>query len=141
MTKRPEGGEQARFLCEKVCGDGPADDPGLDVPAQRIQIRVLGVLHGNDHRRYRYGGSAAVGYRHLCLAVHAGAGERFLVQQPADAMRQHHGQRQVFRRFVRGIACHDALIARARLRARHRLRDVGGLCVDADGHVELAVVA
>ena len=56
-------------------------------------------------------------------------------------MRQHHGQRQVFRRFVRGVACHDALIARARLRARHRLRDVRGLCVDADGRVELAVVA
>ena len=78
--------------------------------------------------------------RDLCLAVGAdavdGVGHAGQCQQAGQAMRQHHRQRHKLRRFLAGVADHNALIARAECvrvgvvqRYIDRARDVGTLRV------------
>ena len=101
-------------------------------------VNLHTVLQRNDHSGHRNGHIVLIGDSNLSLTVRTQP--RILrlqfVQPFADAMRQYHGQGQVFFRFVGGIAHHNTLIARAddcaRLRFPYGVGDVGGLVVKTD---------
>ena len=76
-----------------------------------VDFRVM--LQRNNHGGHGDGHVILIGNSDLRLTVRAqprGGGLQF-VQPSADAMCQHHGQGQVFFRFVGGIAHHNTLIA------------------------------
>ena len=101
-----------------------------------VDLRVM--LQRNDHGCHGDGHVVLIGDSNLRLAVRAQPRilRLQLVQPFADAMRQHHGQGQVFFRLIGGVAHHNALIARAddcaQLRFPYGGGDVGRLVVDAD---------
>ena len=121
---------------------------------QLVDVGVLLVLHRDDHRGDAHGGVAVVFHRDLHLAVRAdvgdNAGHAGDFQQRYKALGGNHRHRQVFGRFVAGVADHNALIARTEgvlvlSLSQFRLdsaRNVGTLVVDvAVDLVRLRVIA
>ena len=100
------------------------------------------MLHRDDHRGDAHGGITVVFHRDLHLAVRPDvrdeAGHAGNFQQHYKALGSNHRHRQVFGRFVAGVADHNALIARAEgvlvlslsQFGFHRARNVGALVVD-----------
>ena len=100
------------------------------------------MLDRNDHCGDAHGGITVVFHRDLHLAVRTDvrddAGDSVNFQQRYKALRRHHRHRQIFGRFVTGVANHNALIARTEgvlvlSLSQFRLdsaRNVGTLVVD-----------
>ena len=82
---------------------------------QLIDVGVLLVLDRNDHCGDAHGGITVVFHRDLHLAVRTdvgdNAGHAGDFQQCHKALGGNHRHRQVFGRFVAGVADHNALIA------------------------------
>ena len=109
---------------------------------QLIDVGVLLVLDRNDHRGDAHRRVTVVFHRDLHLAVRAdvgdNAGHAGDFQQRYKALRRHHRHRQVFGRFVAGVADHNALITSTEgvlvlplsQFGFHRARNVGALVVD-----------
>ena len=121
---------------------------------QLVHIGILFVLNRHDHRGDAHRGITVVFHRDLHLAIRAdvgdNAGHAGDFQQRYKALGGNHRHRQVFGRFVAGIADHNALIARAEgvlvlSLSQFRLdsaRNVGTLVVDvAVDLVGLRVIA
>ena len=121
---------------------------------QLIDVGVLLMLDRNDHCGDAHGGITVVFHRDLHLAVRAdvgdNAGHAGDFQQRHKALRRHHRHRQIFGRFVAGVADHNALIASTEgvlvlslsQFGFHRARNVGALVVDvAVDLIALRVIA
>ena len=121
---------------------------------QLVNIGILFVLNRHDHRGDAHGRVAVVFHRDLHLAIRAdvgdNAGHAGDFQQRYKALGGNHRHRQVFGRFVAGVANHNALIARAEgvlvlslsQFGFHRARNVGALVVDvAVDLIALRVIA
>ena len=109
---------------------------------QLIDVGILFVLNRHHYRGDAHGGITVVFHRDLHLAIRAdvgdNAGHAGDFQQRYKALGGNHRHRQVFGRFVAGVADHNALIARAEgvivlslsQFGFHRARNVGALVVD-----------
>ena len=107
--------ENAGILLQQFPGQYLAQHFLADETADTLMIDLRVVLQRNDHSSHSNGHVVLIGDSNLRLAIRTQPrGLRFQLIQPfADAMRQHHGQGQVFFRFVGGVTDYNALITRA----------------------------
>ena len=102
------------FFIEEPLGNNGTDDLFHDIPTQGFLTDLFAVLGRHNNRIDADRAIAVILYGHLCLSIRTqvrqGSILANLSQATGQTVGQRNGKRHIFRRFIRGIAKHHALI-------------------------------
>ena len=135
--------EDLRFGIQREALKSRLDNMAHDRVAKFRQLHTILMLAGDHYGRDTLGNAELILHRHLRLTVRLQAGDRVqlsrLGQQASEFMRQHYRQWKKFRRFIAGIAVHNALVTCSSLCAAIDCSgDVGALLMGDHFHLIIA---